>query len=215
MDIPIINNLKQKRRKEIAQGQDLVIQEIYRESQEVILHGGTAIWRCYKGNRFSWDLDFYFPKGFSSNLDNLKRRLAKVGVEVEKIKTTKNSIYATLTYKGRTIKFGGLFKKLTKIVTRQYRLADGTSIVVKTLSLIKLLEEKVEAYLDRRKIRDLYDIYYLSDLIDKKERLKPLLSKLLKNYQEPKGRERLESLIITGIAPNTKDMLNEIKRWAK
>ncbi|MFW6174044.1 MAG: nucleotidyl transferase AbiEii/AbiGii toxin family protein [Elusimicrobiota bacterium] len=184
-------------------------------SQDVVLHGGTTIWRCYGGNRFSWDLDFYFPKNFSSNLEDFKARLAKMGVEVKKLKTTENSIYATLTYKNRTIKFGGLFKKPDQAVTKQYRLADGTSLVVKTLSPVNLLEEKVKAYLDRKEIRDLYDIYYLSKLIDKKEKIKPLLSELLQNYQEPKSEEQLESLIIIGVAPNTKDMLNDIKRWVK
>src|SRR6056297_4087834 len=138
MNLPIINNLKQKRRKEIAQGQDLVIQEIYKLSNKVVLHGGTAIWRCYGGHRFSWDLDFYFPFEFHSRLKKLKKNLEEIGVDVKKLKTTENSIYATLLYKKRTIKFGGLFKNVIQVVTRQYRLIDGTSIVVNTLSSVEL-----------------------------------------------------------------------------
>lgn len=215
MDLPIIKNLKQKRRKEIAQGQDLVIQEIYKLSKRVVLHGGTAIWRCYGGNRFSWDLDFYFPFEFKSKLKELKKNLEEIGIDVKKLKTTENSIYATLVYKKRTIKFGGLFKNIKQVVTKQYKLIDGTSIVVNTLSLIELLKEKIAAYLNRRKIRDLYDVYYLSDLVEEKSKIKLPLSKLLKSYKQPKNKKQLQSLIITGVAPNEKDIKKQIKRWAK
>lgn len=215
MDFPIIKNLKQKRRREIAQGQDLVIQEIYKESQEVVLHGGTAIWRCYGGNRFSWDLDFYFPEKFRFSVKALKERLKNIGIKIGKLKTTENSLYATLYYNQRTIKFGGLFKDKDQSITKQYRLVDGTSLVVNTLSSTNLLKEKVNAYLNRRKLRDLYDIYYLSGIIEEKKKIKPLLSKLLKNYKEPKSKRKLDSLIITGVAPTVESMLKEIKRWVK
>jgi len=215
MDFPIIKNLKQKRRREIAQGQDLVIQEIYKESQEVVLHGGTAIWRCYGGNRFSWDLDFYFPEKFRFSVKALKERLKNIGIKIGKLKTIENSLYATLYYNERTIKFGGLFKDKDQSITKQYRLVDGTSLVVNTLSSTNLLKEKVNAYLNRRKLRDLYDIYYLSGIIEEKKKIKPLLSKLLKNYKEPKSKRKLDSLIITGVAPTVESMLKEIKRWVK
>lgn len=215
MDLPIINNLKQKRRKEIAQGQDLVVREIYNNPQKVVLHGGTAIWRCYEGNRFSQDLDFYFPPGLRSSLEELEHNLQETGVEVEKLKITRNSLYATLRYKERPIKFGGLFKKISKDITKQYKLVDGSSLVVNTLSPVDLLKEKVDAYLDRRKVRDLYDIYYLSGLVKEKEEIKELLSEFLERYQKPKNSYQLDSLIITGATPNTEDMLKELKRWVK
>jgi len=215
MDLPIIKNLKQKRRREIAQGQDLVVQEIYKNSPKVVLHGGTAIWRCYGGNRFSQDLDFYFPPGLRSSLEELEHDLQETGVEIEKLKTTQNSLYATLRYEERPIKFGGLFKKISKDVTKQYKLVDGTSLVVNTLSPLDLLKEKVDAYLDRRKVRDLYDIYYLSGLIEEKEKIEELLPEFLENYKEPKNSHQLSSLIIAGATPDTKDMLKELRRWVK
>ena len=215
MNLPIIKNLKQKRRKEIAQAQDLVVREIYRNPRKVVLHGGTAIWRCYGGNRFSQDLDFYFPPDLRSGLKELKQNLQETGVEVEKLKTTQNSLYATLRYKERPIKFGGLFKEINKDITKQYKLVDGTNLVVNTLSPVDLLKEKVNAYLDRKKVRDLYDIYYLSKLIEDKEDIEEILSELLENYKEPKNSHQLESLIITGVTPNTEDMLKELKRWVK
>jgi len=38
-------------------------------------------------------------------------------------------------------------------------MTDGISILVNTLTLEEVIIEKVSAYLKRRKIRDLYDIF--------------------------------------------------------
>ncbi|MEM1546291.1 MAG: nucleotidyl transferase AbiEii/AbiGii toxin family protein [Candidatus Methanomethylicia archaeon] len=35
--------------------------EIYNSFPEAVIHGGTAIWRCYGSNRFSEDVDVYLP----------------------------------------------------------------------------------------------------------------------------------------------------------
>jgi len=39
---------------------------------------------------------------------------------------------------------------------------------VKTLSPEDLIKEKIKAYVNRRKVRDLYDIYYLLDFCETK-----------------------------------------------
>ena len=44
----------------LAELQDEVIDIIYnRVEPDATLYGGTAIWRCYGGNRFSEDIDIY------------------------------------------------------------------------------------------------------------------------------------------------------------
>ena len=57
--IPLARILKGKFLK-IARVQDLVILELLRKF-DFILHGGTAIWRIYRGKRFSYDIDIYHP----------------------------------------------------------------------------------------------------------------------------------------------------------
>jgi predicted nucleotidyltransferase component of viral defense system len=60
--IPLSLRIKKESHRKIAQAQDLIIEEVYKKFDRAVLHGGTAIWRCFNGKRFSEDLDFYFPK---------------------------------------------------------------------------------------------------------------------------------------------------------
>ena len=60
--IPINLKLKRKMHKDIAYAQDLIVEEIYNFFPKAVIHGGTAIWRCYNGNRFSEDIDVYIKK---------------------------------------------------------------------------------------------------------------------------------------------------------
>jgi len=36
-----------------------MVERIFQEMPDAVLHGGALIWRCYGGNRFSQGLDFY------------------------------------------------------------------------------------------------------------------------------------------------------------
>ncbi|MCL4552123.1 MAG: hypothetical protein M1305_00995 [Candidatus Marsarchaeota archaeon] len=50
--LPIIQRLKKKGYREIASFHDAVVDLLYQTESSVILHGGTAVWRCYGGGRF-------------------------------------------------------------------------------------------------------------------------------------------------------------------
>jgi len=41
--------LKKKIHKDIAMAQDLMIIELYDNLSNAVIHGGTALWRCYGG----------------------------------------------------------------------------------------------------------------------------------------------------------------------
>jgi len=60
--IPIILMLKKGYHKKIARAQDIIVEEMGKTLNRAVLHGGTAIWRCYQGNRFSEDIDVYIPR---------------------------------------------------------------------------------------------------------------------------------------------------------
>ena len=51
--------IKEASQLEKAKLEDTVIELLYSRHKDLVLHGGTSIWRCYSGNRFSRDLDFY------------------------------------------------------------------------------------------------------------------------------------------------------------
>ena len=72
MAIVLFNRLKKKLHREIALLQDELIDIIYSIEPNAVLHGGTAIWRCFQGNRFSEDLDFYLTpsKNFKETFFN-------------------------------------------------------------------------------------------------------------------------------------------------
>lgn len=42
-----------------AINEDKVLEIVLNSHSRFVMHGGTAIWRCYNGNRFSSDIDFY------------------------------------------------------------------------------------------------------------------------------------------------------------
>ena len=160
MKIPLILKLKKTKHKEIALAQDILIEELYNFFNDAILHGGTAIWRCYGGNRFSEDIDVYLRKELkkiNSFFDTLRRK----GFSIKKEKISRNSLFSVLEFKKSIIRFEALFKKV-KGVLAEYQTADGNVITVLTLTPETLVIEKINAYLKRRKIRDLYDVFYLS-----------------------------------------------------
>jgi predicted nucleotidyltransferase component of viral defense system len=110
------------------------------------------------------------------------------------------------------IRFEALFKEIKKFATKEYEMADGTKIVVNTLSPEDLIKEKVEVYFDRLNIKDLYDIFFLLNFAEKKE-IKNNLSQLLQNFKNPKNEKELKYLIIVGTAPKLEEMLKKIKKY--
>ncbi|MBM3309818.1 MAG: hypothetical protein FJY77_06125, partial [Candidatus Altiarchaeales archaeon] len=54
-NIPLALRLKKQAHKKVAEAQDIIVRELYNVFDNAVLHGGTAIWRCYQGNRFSED----------------------------------------------------------------------------------------------------------------------------------------------------------------
>lgn len=173
--MPIKNKLKKKIHKDIALAQDLVIVEIYNNFPDTVIHGGTCIWRCYAGNRFSEDIDVYLPLKFkvktASFIDNLKR----IGFEIKKFKETENSIFAKLSYQNTIVSFEAVFKNMKNAIAKSFEMCDGSFIVVYTLTPEEIIKEKVLAYKKRRKIRDLYDIFFLLNFVEDKNVIKDIL----------------------------------------
>src|SRR3989338_1040636 len=107
MEIPLISKLKKESHKEIAKAQDLIIEEAYKLFDKAVLHGGTAIWRCYKGNRFSEDIDMYIGKD-SGKIKIFFENLEKKGFKLLKKKISENSIYSNLEMNRTIVMFEAL-----------------------------------------------------------------------------------------------------------
>jgi predicted nucleotidyltransferase component of viral defense system len=214
--LPLEKKLRKARDKTIALAQDILVMEIYNHFPKAIVHGGTAVWRCYGSNRFSEDVDFYFPlEAKKANIKVFLDSLKAKGFVTEKFKKTNNSIFAKFSYSGVIVSCEAVFKNVKNFVVKPFEMIDGSSILVNTLLPEQIIEEKVHAYLKRGKIRDLYDIFFLLKFVENKDLVKNMLKLLVKKFKPPKDEKELKVLIISGSVPTAKFMLEELRKWVK
>jgi len=213
--LPIEKKLRKKIHKQVALAQDILILEVYNIFPKAIIHGGTAIWRCYGSNRFSEDVDFYFPLEVKEKLQVLTENLKKRGFIIEKFKTTNNTIFAKFSYLNTSIRLEAVFKKIKKYVTKNFEMNDGTFILVNTLSPEEMILEKISAYKKRKKVRDLYDIFFLLKFVENKEKIKGALKDFLEKFEKPEDEKELKVLIISGSIPNVESMVEVMRAWVR
>lgn len=213
MESPLILKLKKASHKEIAKVQDLIIESLYKTFDKAVLHGGTSIWRCYQGNRFSEDIDAYLPKE-QPRINALFKDFQKKGFKIIKKKISEKSIYSDFELNRTRVKFEAVFKKSTGVL-RGYRTAEGNLITIYTLAPEELIKEKIKAYLKRYKIRDLYDIFFLLRHIKTKDSVKNELKLLVDKFKQPIDKKELKVLIIEGLTPEIDEMLEYIKDFCK
>ncbi|MBS3076707.1 nucleotidyl transferase AbiEii/AbiGii toxin family protein [Candidatus Pacearchaeota archaeon] len=208
--IPLILRLKKASHKEIAKAQDIIVSAVYEVLFDSVLHGGTCIWRCYRGNRFSEDVDMYIAKD-KARVNLLFELFEKKGFEVERKKISENSIYSKLNYNGTQVRFEAIFKK-SRGSLAEYESAEGNLLTVYALTAEELIIEKVSTYLKRRKIRDLYDIFFLLRHVKDVSKVKTFLNELLSRFEKPLDEKDLRVIILEGVVPTTEQMLDYIKR---
>jgi len=86
---------------------------------------------------------------------------------------------------------------------------------VLTLSAEDLILEKILAYRKRKKVRDVYDINFLLKFVNNREKIEKKLKEFLKTFEKPVDEKELSALIISGVAPSTKTILEEIASWVR
>lgn len=211
--IPLILRLKKEIHKKIATAQDLIIQEMLDIFDKAVLHGGTAIWRCYKGNRFSEDIDVYMPKDINK-INMFFKNLENKGFIIKKKRIKENSLFSDMQFNRVSVKFEAIFKEV-KGVLKDYETIEGNYIVIYSLTPEEIIKEKVDAYVKRSKIRDIYDVFFLLKYVEDKDKIKQQIQKLLKRFKSPIDEKELKILVTEGIAPDYKEILEYIKRWEK
>ena len=199
--------------KEIAKAQDIIVETLYGVFDKAVLHGGTAIWRCYKGRRFSEDVDVYISKDIKK-LNLLFKLLEKKGFFIEKKKIGENSVYSNLQINRTKVRFEAVFKKIKGSLT-DYETIEGNFLTIYALTPEEIIKEKVSAYLNRLKIRDLYDLFFLMRYIENIYSVKDTLGVLVKKFKEPFDEKELNVLIYEGLIPSSGDMLSYIQKRIK
>jgi len=208
MKLPLAARIKKKAHQDIAYAQDLVMEEVYQFFPKAVFHGGTAIWRCYQGNRFSEDIDMYLPE--KENIAAFFQRLQEKGFIIRKKRVKENSLYSELEFNRAIVRFEALFLNKKGAVLKEYELVDGNYIIVYTLTPEELLQEKITACLKREKVRDIYDVFFLLHLATKAP---PEIKKIA--AVKIRDEENLPALILSGLIPAVKEMREYIARWEK
>ncbi|HII15765.1 MAG TPA: nucleotidyl transferase AbiEii/AbiGii toxin family protein [Nanoarchaeota archaeon] len=215
--IPLIARLKKGIHRDVAQAQDLAVREIAEMLDTAVLHGGTAIWRCYRGNRFSEDIDVYLKKDIGK-IEAFFKKLEAIGFKIEKKKIGENSIYSTLLLGRTEVRFEALFKSV-KGSLKEYETAGGNLITLYCLTAEELVNEKIDTYLKRMKIRDLYDIFFLLRHVEKPKEVTAKLKYFLANFKKPIDEKELKVLILEGLVPSAESMKEYIGaqagKWEK
>ena len=212
MEIPLSKRLKRASHVEIAMLQDEIVSVAYSLLDDAVLHGGTAVWRCYKGNRFSEDLDFYAPSIRSNFQGEISSELDKRGLQLLKFKKSQNTVFAKISSGRVEVSLELALRKAGKAIAMPYENADGSFIDVFTLPLHELIKEKMLAYLNRKFVRDLYDVYYLSGLAQGFSSIAHECSRFIKEAKPPVDEKNLKALVYSGIAPSAEHMLQMLSR---
>lgn len=149
----------------------------------LIFTGGTMLRLCYGLNRFSVDLDFWIYKEI--DVKKYFTSLREFLSQYYSISDAENKFY-TLLFEIRSKDYPRslkteMRKKDEKVKTElsiAYSKYSETQVLVKTLSLSEVMKSKVEAFLSRKEIRDVFDIEFLLrrgiELRAKKEELREL-----------------------------------------
>jgi len=211
MIIPLEKRLKTRLHADIARLQDEVLEIACSIDPALILHGGTAVWRCYGGNRFSEDIDLYCADVGKIEAE-LPGRITGRGLSMPKLKKTANLIFCKISNGSVEVRLEINFSKGAEPVVRQYEKTDGTFMSILTLSEENLLLEKMHAYAGRRFIRDIYDVYHLSVQIRDDVEVKMAISKFLESIQEPVDEKNLKAIIYSGAVPSFRQIAEALRR---
>ncbi len=217
----IVNEIQLKR----AIVEDEIVDLILKHYSEFVMHGGTAVWRCYGGNRFSRDVDFYSnlePSRESSFQKELHKLLTDNGYPIreEKYNNRTNTLHVIFRGGDTTGKLDITFAK-AKGMAVEYLRVDGAKRIIRALSPERLIEEKMDTYSSKHEtgsheLQDLYDIMILKDRLDGqakniREKMKAFLA--LIKATPPKDENELKLLLLTGIAPSFNDIMGILERW--
>ena len=214
MKTPIARQLRIKAQVEMAYLQDEMVDIMYSLSNDLILHGGTAIWRCYDGKRFSEDLNFY-SRSFTEKIPTFQRMVDSHGLILSKIKDAGNVIFSNVRNDSANVKVEINHVSIAVGTQMAYELTDGSSIEILSLTPDQFINEKILAYSNRRYIRDLYDIFHIVNSADLLNCSKRKLVKFMEQLEYPVDEKVLKTIVYSGLAPSFDNLIQGIMRRIK
>ncbi|MDD5337350.1 MAG: nucleotidyl transferase AbiEii/AbiGii toxin family protein [Candidatus ainarchaeum sp.] len=210
MIIPLEKRLKKRMHMEIARLQDEIVEMLYGIENGLVLHGGTAIWRCYGGNRFSEDLDFYCADMARID-DAFRQKVRERGLAMLKYKKTASLLFSKISNGSAEVRVEMNFSATKPHMTKSYEKTDGTFMDVFTLSAEELILEKIGAYKGRRFVRDIYDIYHLANYA-KGSRISAAMREFIVSMQQPVDEPNIRAIVYSGAIPSFSQLREFLKR---
>ena len=211
MNRPIESLMNKESQLMIAKLQDSVIDIIF-SLDKLLLHGGTAIWRCYGGGRFSNDIDIYI-----SNEKVVKRIVNRISLFGERIvfnRKRKKILYYDISADNAKISLQIKISNKKGILV-SYEKIDGNRTQIFSMTPENLIIEKIETYNNRALIRDIYDIMILTRSVLDKSRIVNIMISFLSNIKRPKDEKVLKDIVYNGPVPTFEDIVEYLWRWCK
>jgi hypothetical protein len=159
-------------------------------SSDFILKGGTALLACYGLDRFSENIDLDAQRGKTKFFDNIQKFCEQNGYSFRNAKDTDDVKRAMINY-------GNDGKPLKVEVSYRRRNIPSDEITTKNgicvYDIDTLASMKINAYNQRDKIRDLYDITFIYN--NYQDDLSKGTIKSLRNALEYKGLEHFDYVV--------------------
>jgi len=153
--------------------QDIFLFNLYKESNLFVFKGGSALYKLYNLERFSEDLDFSLAESAKKEevTEILKKIIGRIkGFSIKEQKEVKNSILIKISCSGIITKYNALRIDISlkneivmPIDVKNY-ISDYLDIPpfsIRVLNPEEIISEKIHAILNRKKARDLYDLFFL------------------------------------------------------
>ncbi len=152
--------------------------------EKLIFVGGTMLRLCHGLNRFSMDLDFWLTK--KVNKSKLFDEINKYFSQFYKISDSANKLN-TLLFEFKSSKYPmnlklEIRKEIKDIETEQviaYSKYSNIQVLLRAPTLNEIMNEKINAFLERKEIRDIFDIEFLYkkgiEFKESREKLKKII----------------------------------------
>ena len=214
MRLPLLNRLRKRLHMDIALLQDEVVDIVYSLAPNAVLHGGTAIWRCFSGNRFSEDLDFYLPAAGKDFGERFAAGLRSRGLSLLKFKRTESTIFSKVSNGAVEVRFEAAFRSPRSFEPRRFERADGSFMSVFTPAAEELVMEKIAAYGNRLLVRDAYDLFVLSHEASLGADALKKLATFSESPPMPVDEKSLRAVVFSGAVPSFGQIVAALKTRA-
>lgn len=133
---------------------------------DLIFGGGTMLRLCHGLDRYSVDLDFWVVRDIE--WEKFYRKLEKYLVQYYELTDSANKFY-TILFELKSSSFPRSLKieirKGAKNIKIESSIAYSShyniQVMMRTVTLEEMMKSKIEAFLNRKEIRDVYDIEFL------------------------------------------------------